>query len=131
MAVVADVVDGTHGAVAPHERRWLAGLLTATLVTLVASPVAIAAVALAGDRWVPVGDWASMVFRTSQVGTSDTPLVGAYTVKGWAHPGPLLYWLAAPLYRLTGGDPRALGWTAAALNVATIAALAAVAWRRG
>ena len=38
---------------------------------------------------LPVGDWASMAYRTSRVGTSDTPLVGAYTVKGWAHPGPL------------------------------------------
>ena len=61
-----------------------------------------------GTTWLPVGDWASMAYRTSRVGTTDTPLVGAYTVKGWAHPGPLLFWLAAPLFRVTGGDARAL-----------------------
>ncbi|MGH9259487.1 MAG: hypothetical protein ACRD08_06240, partial [Acidimicrobiales bacterium] len=71
------------------------------------------------------------VYRVSQVGTRETPLVGPYSFHGFAHPGPLLYWLAAPLYRLTSGDPRSLLWTAAALNVVVIAALASVAWRRG
>jgi hypothetical protein len=131
MAVVADVVDGTDGTAALPPGLWRARLVPAALVALVASPVVIAALSIAGDPWLPVGDWASMVYRTSRVGTSDTPLVGAYTTKGWAHPGPLLFWLASPLFRLTGGDPRALGWTAAGINVATIAALAAVAWRRG
>jgi hypothetical protein len=101
------------------------------LVALVASPVIVAALSVIGDSWLPVGDWASMAYRTSRVGTADTPLVGAYTVMGWAHPGPLLFWLGAPLFRLTGGDARSLEWTAAIINVATIAALAAVAWRRG
>ena len=58
-------------------------------------------------------------------------LIGSYSVKGWAHPGPLTFWLASPLFRLTGGDARALEWTAAAINMATVVALAAVAWRRG
>jgi hypothetical protein len=57
-------------------------------VLVAASPIAIAAVSLIGDPWHPVGDWASMLYRTSRVGTAETPLVGAYTVKGWAHPGP-------------------------------------------
>jgi hypothetical protein len=101
------------------------------VVLVAASPIAIAAVSLVGDTWHPVGDWASMLYRTSRVGTTETPLVGAYTVKGWAHPGPFLYWAAAPLYRLTGGDTRSLEWTAAIINVATVAAIGAVAWRRG
>lgn len=101
------------------------------MVLVAASPIAIAAVSLIGDTWHPVGAWASMLDRTSRVGTTETPLVGAYTVKGWAHPGPFLYWAAAPLYRLTGGDARSLEWTAAILNVATVGAIGAVAWRRG
>ena len=56
------------------------------MVALVVAPIAIAALAQVGTTWLPVGDWASMAYRTSRVGTADTPLVGAYTVKGWAHP---------------------------------------------
>src|SRR4029450_3876897 len=56
---------------------------------------------------------------------------GAYTVKGWAHPGPLLYWLGAPLFRLSGEDARSLDWTAALINAASVVAVVAVAWRRG
>jgi hypothetical protein len=132
MVVVADEVDETHeappGAPPPVWRRRLA---IAAVTALVATPIAVAAWAQIGNTWLPVGDWASIAYRTSRVGTSDTPLVGAYTVKGWAHPGPLLFWLAAPLDRLTGGDARALEWTAAVINTASIAAIAAVAWRRG
>ena len=112
-----------------RDRRSL--LLTLAVAGLVASPVILAGVSLAAEPWYPVGDLAHMVFRTSQVGTADTPLVGAYTVKGWAHPGPLLFWLSAPLYRLLGEDPRAVEWTTGIVNVVCIVALARVAWRRG
>lgn len=94
-------------------------------------PLIVGALAVVGDSWVPVGDWASAVLRTGEVGSRATPLVGAYSTKGFAHPGPLPFWVAAPLYRLTGGDPRALLWTAATINVASIVGVAAVAWRRG
>jgi len=100
-------------------------------VVLAVAPIVVGAVSLVGDTWYPVGDWASMLFRTGQVGSRDTPLVGAYTVKGWAHPGPFLYYAATPLFRLTSGDPRSMAWSAAVVNVATIAALGVVAWRRG
>lgn len=132
MAVVADdVVGDADDTSSPAARPWRRWLLAAALVVLTVSPLAIAALSRIGDTWLPVGDWASMAYRTSRVGTGDTPLIGAYTVKGWAHPGPLLFWLASPLYRVTGGDARALEWTAAAINIATIVALAGVAWRRG
>ena len=100
-------------------------------VAVAVSPIALGAVSLVGDTWLPLSDWASQVFRTSQVGTAGTPLVGPYSVRTFAHPGPLIYWLAAPLHRLTGGDPRSLLWTAALVNCACVAAIAAVAWRRG
>lgn len=96
-----------------------------------AIPIVVAALSTIGDAWFPVGDLSHVLFRVSQVGTSETPLVGAYTVKGWAHPGPLAFWLMAPLYRLSGADPRSLMWTAALLNLAAVAGIALVAWRRG
>lgn len=101
------------------------------LVALVVSPILIGAASLVGQTWFPLSDWSSAVLRTSQVGTGDTPLVGAYSVHGFAHPGPLAFWLAAPLYRLTGGNPVSLLWTGALVNGLAIAALGAVTWRRG
>lgn len=110
-------------------RRWY--LLHVGIVAVVASPIVVAGFSLVGDTWYPAGDWSAMVLRVSQVGTADTPLVGSYSVHGWAHPGPLGFWLAAPLYRLTGGDPRSLMWTAGAVNVVCVTAVGILAWRRG
>lgn len=108
-----------------------AALAATALVALAVAPLVIGSLALVGETWEPMGDWASLVLRTSQVGTPETPLIGAYSMHGFAHPGPLLYWVAAPAYRLLGEDPRSLLWTGASVNVVTIVALAAVAWRRG
>lgn len=135
MAVGTEAGEVRHDRAAParrpDRRRLLPWALPLGLVLVAVSPIVVGAVSLVGDTWHPVGDWASMLFRTSQVGTSETPLVGAYAVKGWAHPGPFLFWAAAPLHRLTGGDPRSLEWTAALLNCLAVGAIAAVAWRRG
>jgi hypothetical protein len=119
------------GAVRRRGGRAAAAAAVAGVAAVAASPIVVAAVALAGDTWVPMSDWASLLYRVQQVGTSETPLVGPYSFHGFAHPGPLSYWTAAPLYRMTGEDPRALLWTGAIVNVVAVAALAAVAWRRG
>jgi hypothetical protein len=105
--------------------------VTTALAVLAASPIVVGAFTLVGDTWYPMSDWSSAALRTSQVGSWDTPLVGAYSVHGFAHPGPLGFWIAAPLYRLSGENPISLLWTGAAVNVAATVALAAVAWRRG
>jgi hypothetical protein len=122
--------DARRGEPAQPQPRLVRAAAVA-VVAVTVSPIVIAAVSLAGDQWYPVGDLSHILFRVGQVGTEGTPLVGAETIKGWAHPGPLEFWLAAPLYRLTGQDPRALMWTAAAVNVVMICGIARVAWRRG
>lgn len=114
----------------PARRRWATPAAVA-LVALVVSPIVVGCFALIGETYLPMSDWAHMTFRVSQVGTRETPLVGAYSFHQFAHPGPLPFWVGAPLFRLTGEDPRALLWTAAAVNVVSVGALAAVAWRRG
>jgi hypothetical protein len=131
VAVEHDTAARTAAAPARHLRARPSAAAAVALVAVVAAPIVVGASALVGQRWLPLSDWASLTYRVSQVGTADTPLVGPYSFHGWAHPGPLLYWLAAPLYRLTGGDPRSLLWSGAVLNLAVVAALAAVAWRRG
>ncbi|HMG44103.1 MAG TPA: hypothetical protein VK611_22415 [Acidimicrobiales bacterium] len=127
----AEAPDAPADRARPAAPGWRAAVLAVAVVGLAVSPVVVGAFSLVGDTWHPAGDFAHFVYKVSQVGTRDTPLVGTYTVKGWAHPGPLGFWLSAPLYRLTGGDPRALQWTAAAANVVVLGCLAAVAWRRG
>lgn len=123
--------DGDRVGTSSTPRRWQWTVLHVGIVAVVASPIVVGALSLIGDTWFPAGDWAAMVHRVSQVGTSDTPLVGPYSVHGWAHPGPLGFWLTAPLYKLTGGDPRSLLWTAAAVNALCVVAVGLVAWRRG
>jgi len=130
VAVTVDQSRAPGRSPAAGPRRW-SRPAAAAVVALAVSPIVVAAVSLVGDTWYPAGDMAHILYRVSQVGGRATPLVGAETVKGWAHPGPLEFWLAAPLHRLTGEDPRALMWTAAAVNALAVAGMAAVAWRRG
>ncbi len=128
MVLTDPVSRRTDVGAGPRASSALTRLGLVALVALVASPVVVGAVSLVGDTWIPAGDWAAMAHRVSQVGTSETPLVGLYS-REHAHPGPLGVWAGAPLWRLTGGDTRSLAWTAATVNVVVIATLAAVAWR--
>lgn len=94
---------------------------------LVALPVVVALVSTIGRPWWPTGDQALELLRTHDVGGAHTPLVGAYSRFGWDHPGPLLFWLSAPAYRVFG--PTGMVATVAAINAAS-AAGAVVAARR-
>jgi len=104
---------------------------------VVSLPLVIAIVALAGRDWYPVLDLAMTEFRVRDVGGSHTPLIGLPGRIGpddprlqGSHPGPLSFYLLAPVYRL-------LGSSAYALEVATfvlaILAIAVALWlgRRG
>jgi hypothetical protein len=51
-------------------------------------------------------------------------LVGPYSRFGWHHPGPLYFYVIAPLYALSGDRAAAMYAAAAAINVAAIVALA-------
>lgn len=99
---------------------WLA------LGVVVLPSVVATIVALTRD-WFPAGDQALQVLRVSEVGTHHTPLVGAYSRFGWHHPGPLLFWLSAPGFRLAG--PAGVLAAVGLVNAAS-AALAVVASRR-
>jgi hypothetical protein len=111
-------------------RRWSV-LVVAVLGAMAVLPVLVALVASVGRTWVPTGDWAMLELATRDVGTPLTPLLGPYSRMGWNHPGPLLFWLLAGPYRLTGGAPWSMLVTAAALNAVAAAAMVAFAWRNG
>lgn len=104
--------------------RWSQLLLVALAV-----PFLVGAVAARTTTWWPASDLALLDLRIADVGTADTPLLGPFSRFGWSHPGPLLYWLLAPLYRLLGATPSA-GLAAAALQNAVVVVAVGVLARR-
>lgn len=64
-----------------------------------------------------LGDLALIEMETRRVFSASPPLTGAYSRYGWRHPGAVLFWVWAPVYRLLGDSARALS-TAAALLAA-------------
>ena len=84
-----------------HDVTTRRALVTSAFVVALAGVVA-AVITRAGRAYLPLGDEANIDLRVRDVFTGDTPLVGAYS-RGFSHPGPLLFWLLAPLSAVTGG----------------------------
>lgn len=108
----------------PRGRRAVA-----VVAIVVAAPVVGAVVSLVGRHWYSSSDRALELLRVSDVGGSHTPLLGAWSRWGWAHPGPLLFWLLAPFYRLFGQTGVLTGM--AILNLSCMVAAVLVGYRRG
>jgi hypothetical protein len=112
--------------------RWLS-LVGATAV--VSLPLLGAVVDLARSHWYPVLDLAMTEFRVRDVFGEDTPLIGLpgrigeYPDQG-SHPGPLSFYLLAPLYRLLGSTSWALQAATVAIHVAAIATALWIGQRR-
>jgi hypothetical protein len=113
------------------------GRLVAGLTFLVGVvPVAAAVVAVRRPRWYPEMDLAMTELLVRDVGSRHPPLVGLigriYGLGGRGHhPGPLSFWLLAPVYRLFGSTAWSLQVATAALNVAAMAAAIWIGHRRG
>jgi hypothetical protein len=106
---------------------------TAVIVTgagLGAMAIAVLVAALVRDD-ANIGDVALIELQIRDVLSADTPLVGAYSRYGWAHPGPLMFELFAVPYRVLGNDATALRLTTLLFNAAVSAALLWLLWRRG
>ena len=95
-------------------------------------PFAVAAVHLvlrAGDFFTS-GDLALMEMQVRDI-THHPVLVGLYSRDTWSHPGPMLFYLLAPFYWLTGGSPVGLYLGGLAINAGAVAGMAHIARRRG
>jgi hypothetical protein len=105
------------------------------VVVVVGLPLIVAVIALRGERWYPVLDLAMTEFRVRDVGTSHTPLIGLpgrigeYPDQG-SHPGPLSFYLLAPVYRLFGSSSWALEAGTAAIHLLAIATALWIGYRR-
>ena len=107
---------------------WVRGAL--------AVPFAVALITLAGKHWSPVLDLAMTELRVRDVLGRHTPLIGLpgriglFPDQG-SHPGPLSFYLLAPVYRLLGSSAYALLVSATVINVGAGWVAVALASRRG
>src|ERR1019366_7389957 len=77
----------------------------------------------------PVGDGAMTELYTIHA-THGSQLLGAYSQFGWHHPGPLFFYLLAPLYVLGGRSVAAFDAGALAINLASVGIIVWVIARR-
>lgn len=133
--VGADAGGDTGDASARGAGRRATTLVVGGLTSVIALPIAVATVAVRTPRWYPLVDLAQIEMRIRDVGTDHPPLVGmggrifGLGEQG-AHPGPISFYLLAPVYRLLGATPWAMQVSAALVNVAVLAATVWVAHRR-
>jgi hypothetical protein len=113
--------------------RWVP---VAVLTALVMLPLVVAVVALRRPRWLPVLDLAMTELRVRDVGTGDTPLIGlpgriGTLAEQGSHPGPMSFYVLAPVYRLLGSSAWALQVGTVVAHTLATAGAVWIARRRG
>ena len=123
-STVDDRVEGEGDADWPSRRR--ARVAGAAVAVALAVPIVSAAIAVRTPRWYPQVDLAQIEMRVRDVFSSHPPTIGLggrifgiNNTQG-AHPGPLSFYLLAPVYRLLGATPWAMQMSDALLNVAAL-----------
>jgi hypothetical protein len=111
-------------------------LLLAGLLAVLAVPLLVGLAALRRPTWYPVLDLAMTELRLRDVGTAHTPLVGlpgriGTLAEQGSHPGPLSFYLLAPVYRLLGSTAWAMQVAAVVLNLGALGLSLWIALRRG
>lgn len=105
--------------------------LVIATAALVAIAVGWLVYRLVTSDWLPIGDYRTLQLRVSDVGGSETPIVGVYSRYQWNHPGPLLFYVLAIPFRLTGSSDIGLLLGALAINLAAIGSALWIAARAG
>jgi hypothetical protein len=125
LSVVApnDDVSSRIGRWAVHEWAWIAVVIAA-----LAAPVVWITLS---RHYVNASDWATIELRTRDVFSAHPPLFGAWSRYGWAHPGPMAFYLYAVPYRLLGYDAQALQIAALLVNAVAIGSTMWLLRRRG
>ncbi len=117
--------------VASPRLHWMAALSLAVIL-----PLLVALVALGQYHWNPVLDLAMTEFRVRDVFTGHTPLIGLPGRIGdqpnqGSHPGPLSFYLLAPVYRVLGQTSWSLELATVLIHLAAVVTGLALAFRRG
>ena len=114
-------------------RQWhVVGLA----LVVVALPLLTALIALSRQNWHPVLDLAMTELRVRDAFGAHTPLIGLpgrigdYPNQG-SHPGPLYFYLIAPVYRMAGSSPWGLLAGAVLIHLAAATTALWIGFRRG
>ncbi len=85
-------------------------------------------------RWwtfsVPIADDLGIIELYTLRAARAEQLVGPYSRFGFHHPGPLLFYLLAPLYAISGRAAGALCISAIAINLTSVCVLLSAVWAR-
>jgi hypothetical protein len=109
---------------------------TSVIVAVVATVAAIApflaVIAIrAGHHYVLTQDLAVIDLRARDLFTTHPPLVGPWSRAGFAHPGPIFYWVLGTLAGITANASWSILVGGAVVRIAGIVATARLAWTRG
>ena len=134
------VVDGPDAVAGPPTRRRdhraLPGWVTLVVWFGFVAGFVVALVALARPRWFPILDLAQTEMRLRDVFSAHPPLIGlpgrigSFRHQG-SHPGPLSFWVLAPLYEVFGASAWAMQAATAALNAVALGVALLMGRRRG
>jgi hypothetical protein len=83
-----------------------------------------------GDAYLPTQDHAVTEMHVRDIGHHPV-LIGLYSRADWSHPGPMLFYVLAPFYWLSGGASIGLDLGALVVNAASVTASAVLARRLG
>jgi len=104
------------------------GVIALGLVPLLVSAVTV--FVRVRSSYYPAGDVAGTELQVRDVGHHPV-LLGLFSRDGWNHPGPILFYVLAVPYRLTGGRSIGLLLGALLINGAAILGMALIARRHG
>lgn len=115
-------------AASEAERRGARLVIAALLLPLLVAVVTL--VAVVGDAYHPASDYALTEMQVRDVGRHPV-LVGLYSRDTWNHPGPAMFYLLVPVYRLVGGMSVGIHVGSVLINGAALVGMALIARRRG
>ena len=103
--------------------------LLLVLAPIVAGLIALLVSWIRGSPYAAFGDQVYIELHVRDIG-SHAVLTGPFSRYGWAHPGPAMYYLLAPLYWLTGTSEQSLAITPLLVNGGCVVAIALLVRRR-
>ncbi len=115
------------------DKTWFHRHLVHIALALALLPLVVSAITLVvdvGNSYLPTSDRALTELHVRDVG-HHAVLVGLYSRADWSHPGPIQFYLLAPIYWVTGGASIAMNLGSLLINGAAIAGMALIARRRG
>lgn len=103
--------------------------LALVVIPMAAGVLALLVSWLRGKPYAPFGDQVFIELHVRDLGTHAV-LTGPFSRYGWDHPGPLMYYVLAPLYWLTGTSAQSLAITPLLTNAACVVGIGVLVRRR-